>query len=345
MSVDRFFWDAGDVTIEHQPVSKAAGDLEEINRLLAQDDRISAQVRQAYLDAVARLQSQVDVDRITELLRAGRYTEAINAINAQNVAAGYAPVVDAITAATFGVARGAAALATQSGGIQFSFSQVNPQAVGFVRQYEMNLIREMTSDTLATVRGVISSGVAAGDHPFDIAREVRQYIGLTERQAQAVRNYRRLLEGADAQALDRALRDRRFDSSVRRHVSGDRNLSPDQISTMVERYRQRYLRHRSETIARTEAKRALGTGNQLLWNQAVAAGRVAEQDVTKTWVTVGDHKVRPFHRELNKQVVGLNVPFTCSGGEIMYPGDPAADVGMTANCRCTCIYRFKVRGK
>lgn len=325
--------------------AKTEADAETVDRLLAQSDKISAQVRQAYVDAVRRLQSQVDVARISDLLEAGRISEALQQINAQSVAAGFMPVVDAITAATFGVARSTAQLATQASGIQFSFSQVNPEAVSFVQHYEMNLIREMTSETLKTVRGIINAGVTAGDNPLDIARELRAHIGLTERQAQAVRNYRRLLEDGDGQALQRQLRDRRFDRSVRNHVAGTRALSSEQVDNMVERYSQRYLKYRAETIARTEAKRALGTGNQLLWNQAVKDGRVAEDDVTKTWITVGDHKVRPTHRELHKQTVGLNDTFTCSEGDISYPGDPGADVGLTANCRCTCVYRFKVKGQ
>lgn len=343
MMPSRFIWSSGDIVVS-RGVSKAA-DPDDIERLLAADDRITAQVRQAYMDAVRRLGSQIDVDRIASLLEQGRVSEALQQINAQNVSAGFAPVADVITAATLGVGRIEAQLATQtSGGIQFSFSQTNPEAIGFLRNYEMSLIREMTSDTLANVRQIVLDGVTAGAHPFDIARDIRQHIGLTERQAQAVRNYRRLLEGGDGQALQRQLRDRRFDGSVRRHVAGSRALSGEQIDKLVERYSQRYLKHRAETIARTEAKRSLGAGNQLLWNQAVAAGKVAEADVTKTWITVGDHKVRPFHQELNKNVVGLNAPFTCSGGEIMYPGDPSADPGMTINCRCACVYRFKVKG-
>ncbi len=221
-------------------------DQADIERLLAADDRITAQVRQAYVDAVQRLGASIDVEHIASLLA-------------------------------------------------------------------------------------------------QVARDIRQYIGLTERQAQAVRNYRRMLEDGDGQALQRQLRDRRFDSSVRRHVAGDRALSNEQVDRLVDRYAQRYLRYRADTIARTEAKRSLGAGNQLLWNQSVDAGKVAEADVTKTWITVGDHKVRPFHQELNKNVVGLNEKFTCSGGDIMYPGDPGADTGMTINCRCACVYRFKVR--
>jgi len=318
-------------------------DQAEIDRLLAQNDRITAQVRQAFLDAVQRLGDQIDTDQIAELLRAGRYQDAINQVNAQTVQAGFAPFVDAITAASFGVARSEAALATQNSGIQFTFSQVNPEAVAYAQSYEMDLIRELTDDTLQNVRRVITQGVTAGDNPIDIARDVRQYIGLTQRQMQAVKNYRSYLESGDSQALARQLRDRRFDPSLRRAVAGDKALSREQIDRQVDRYTQRYLKYRAETIARTEAKRALGSGNQLLWNQAVTAGRVEESQVTKEWLTVGDDHVRDAHQEINGQVVGLNDPFTSSYGDIMYPGDPGADPGLTINCRCTAIYRFKLK--
>jgi len=321
-------------------------DAADIDRMLAQQTRMSAQVRQAYVDAVRRLGDQVDVDALADLIRQGRVSEALQQINAQTVQAGYVPFVNTVTAAIFGAAHDAANVASSTtGGIDFSFSQVNPEAVRFAQGYEMNLIRELSSDTLGTVRQVISQGVSQGDNPIDIARDVRQYIGLTQRQAAAVSNYRRLLENQDGQALTRALRDRRFDPSLRSHVAGTRALSRDQIDSMVSRYGERYLKYRAETIARTEAKRALGSGNQLLWNQAVASGKLDEDQVTKTWLTVGDHKVRPAHVELDGQTVGLNDPFTCSYGEIAYPGDPGADPGMTINCRCTAIYRFKLRDK
>src|SRR5581483_11977022 len=69
--------------------AKTEADAETVDRLLAQSDKISAQVRQAYVDAVRRLQSQVDVARISDLLEAGRISEALQQINAQSVAAGF----------------------------------------------------------------------------------------------------------------------------------------------------------------------------------------------------------------------------------------------------------------
>lgn len=318
-------------------------DVAELERLLRQSDQLTAQVRQAFLDVVQRLGDRIDVDALRSLLEQGRVTEALNFVNAQSVTQGYGPLLDAITAGTVTAARSASALANLTAGAEFSFSQTNPEAIGFLRNYEMNLIRELTSDALASVRAAILDGVNGGRHPFAIARDVRDFIGLTERQTRAVMNYRRALEAGDADALARQLRDRRFDPSVRRAVRGDRALSADQIDSMVERYRQRYLRYRSETIARTEAKRSLGAGNQLLWEQAVASGKVDADQVTKKWTTVGDHKVRSSHVKLNGQVVGLSDSFQSVEGPIRYPGDPNAPGSMTINCRCTPIYRFKLK--
>lgn len=328
----------------YSEIAKAGDDAAELERLLRQSDQIGAGVRQAFLDSVRRLAGQVDIEQLRQLIEQGRIREAIDQIEQAAIAQGYGPFLDAVTAGTIGAARATARLETQHSGLAVRFAQTNPQAVEFLRNYEMDLIRELTDDVRASVRSVIDAGVQAGRNPLDIARDIRGQIGLTGRQSQAVQNYRRLLEQGDGDALARQLRDRRFDPSVRSHVAGTRALSDDQINNLVGRYQARYLKYRSETIARTEAKRALGSGNQLLWNQAVTDGQIGEGQVTKKWATVGDHKVRQAHVELNGQVRGLNERFTCSQGTIMYPGDPAADAGLTVNCRCAAIYRFKLRG-
>ncbi len=327
--------------IQFNKVSDA--DQAEIDRILSQADQISSQVRQAFLDAVRRMQGNVDVEQLKALLEQGRINEALSLVTPTDVSNDLLPFTDAITAATISAARTSAQLQNNVSGIALSFGQTNPQTVSFLRSYEMTLIREMTTDALSSVRAAIQDGVTAGRNPIDIARDVRQFIGLTQYQTQAVLNYRGYLETGNANALARALRDRRFDPSVSRAVSGDISLSTDQIDRMVARYTESYLKYRSETIARTEARRSLGAGSQQLWNQAVQAGKVDADQVTKKWVTVGDHKVRDAHVELDGEEVGLNEPFDNELGEIMYPGDPDADEGNTINCRCVAIYRFKLK--
>jgi hypothetical protein len=330
--------------LARKPIAKmSTADAAELDRLLRSADQLSAKVRQAFIDAVNNLGDQIDVDQIKQLLQQGRVDQAIRTVDAQLTARGFAPVADAITGAAIDAARQSARAVNALGQMNVSFGLTNPQTVDFLRQYEMGLIRAMSQDALASVRTAIQAGVAAGRSPLDVARDVRQFIGLTDSQTQAVQNYRRALENGSRDALQRALRDKRFDPSVLRSIQNDTALSGEKIDTMVDRYAARYLRYRSETIARTESIRALGAGNHQLWNQTVASGKVDADQVTKKWATVGDHKVRDTHRELDGQVVGLNQQFQCSGGPIMYPGDPNADAAMTVNCRCAVIYRFKLK--
>lgn len=316
-------------------------DRTEIDRLLRQADQLSAKVRQAYLDAIDKLGDQIDVNQIKSLLEQGRVDQAISTVDQQLIAQGFAPVADAITGAAVAAAQQSARAVNALGEMNISFGITNPATVDFLRTYEMGLIRAMSQDALASVRTVIQAGVAAGRNPIDTARDVRQFIGLTDSQTQAVLNYRNALQQGSRDALSRQLRDRRFDPTVARAARGESVLSSDQIDNMVSRYSARYLKYRSETIARTESTRALNAGNLQLWNQNAASGKVDAKTVTRKWVTAGDSHVRDSHAEIDGDVVGLNEPFDTSLGPLMYPGDPNGDPANTINCRCTLIYRFK----
>lgn len=320
----------------------STADAAELERLLRQADQISAKVRQAVLDAVNKLGDRIDINQIKSLLEQGRVDQAISTVDAQLLQQGFAPVAQAITGAAIDAARQSATAVNALGEMNISFGITNPQTVDFLRTYEMGLIRAMSSDALASVRTVIQNGVAAGRNPIDVARDVRQFIGLTDSQTQAVLNYRNALTQGSRDALSRALRDRRFDPTVARAVRGENALSSDQIDNMVSRYSARYLKYRSETIARTESIRALNAGNHQLWNQAANSGQVSADLVTRKWITAGDDHVRDSHAEIDGDVVGLNEPFDTSLGPLMYPGDWNGEPANTINCRCSVIYHFKL---
>jgi hypothetical protein len=58
-----------------------------------------------------------------------------------------------------------------------------------------------------------------------------------------------------------------------------------------------------------------------------------------TWRTRKDDRVRLTHGALEGETRPLGEPFvTVDGSEILYPGDPAAPIGETANCRCRLAY-------
>jgi len=59
----------------------------------------------------------------------------------------------------------------------------------------------------------------------------------------------------------------------------------------------------------------------------------------KTWVTMGDKKVRPTHNVANFQTIPENEAFVVGGFRLMFPGDSSlgAPLKETAGCRCTKV--------
>ena len=69
--------------------------------------------------------------------------------------------------------------------------------------------------------------------------------------------------------------------------------------------------------------------------RSVAAAQKAFPDgVMKTWLTVGDNKVRPAHAAVAGTSVPQDQPFQVGGSSMQYPGDLSAPLRLTARCRC-----------
>ena len=210
----------------------------------------------------------------------------------------------------------------------------------------MGLIQQITSDTRKTIKQVVTRGVNSGHNPIKVARTVNQTIGLTARQEAAVWNYRTALENKTRNALERALRDRRFDSSVISAIENAKEIPSAKIDKMVERYRERYVKYRAQTIARTEATRATNAGKQLLFEQAVQDGEIRRDQVRRFWIYTHDDKVRDSHAaipDLNPDGVGLDEPFKTGLGNLaMFPGDPSLPPEDSVACRCATYDRIVV---
>jgi len=89
---------------------------------------------------------------------------------------------------------------------------------------------------------------------------------------------------------------------------------------------------RRSLIARTETTRAMNGGRN---EQMVALGAPLKQ-----WLTITDGNARDHHLELDGNVVAQSEEFAPG---LRFPGDPAADVSDTANCRCSVIPVFDRR--
>lgn len=216
----------------------------------------------------------------------------------------------------------------------FDFDLLDDETQEALREIQDELIAELDQGARDTIESVITRGVNAGDSADDIAANLRDTITLTERQAQAVANYRNLLEDLNQGALDRELRNKDFDDLVQDAIDSGEFLSDSDIEAMVEDYASNYLDYRADTIAKTESLRAANAGLRDSYRQAAARGVFPEEAVTRQWQIATDERVCPICQSIadnNPDGVGLNADFESDDG-------PVDDPPVHPSCRCTVDY-------
>jgi hypothetical protein len=217
-------------------------------------------------------------------------------------------------------------------GLALSFDLINPEAIAFLSTYVMELIKQVSDETRRAIADVVMNAFQYGGHPYEQARTIRNMIGLTQTQSQAVANFRRMLENEPLAALTRDLRDHRFDATLRMAGRMKGQLSKEQIDKMAQRYYDRYLKYRAEMIARTETIRASAMGQMETWRQAIAQG-LLPQNMKRKWTVTYDDRLCSHCKsipKLNPGGRGMDEQFISDIGAV--DGPP-----LHPHCRCAVV--------
>lgn len=315
---------------------------ERIERLLDSGERRIARV---FMAAIRNLRETIDLAELEAQLAAGQIDDALELLIEAAQVTGYASSTVFILAG-----QDTARFLAEAGVARIGFNQANERAVAIMRDNQLSLIREFADEQRAATRIALTDGIERGVGPREQARNFRQSIGLTERQAQYVRNYRAALErvgqrgvprGEQMAALQRRLRDGRADREIERAIRESTPLSKKRIEWMVGRYAERWIKFRSEMIARTESLRSVHQGTDEAYEQAIDAGQIARADIEQTWNSARDDRVRDSHRKLNGQKRRMGETWQGDYGELRYPGDPLAPAAETIQCRCIVTRRIR----
>lgn len=313
----------------------------ELDRLDALLSRQESRIRAAFGEFVAGAQSEAAVKEAADLLAKGDVEGALKVVD-RYVArlASVLPTVYQQAAAVELVAIGEQ-LAPLLPTVAVSFDPTDTRAAMVMRSASLEFIRGFTAGQRDATRQALTQAFMDGSGTAATARAFRDSIGLTAYQEQAVRNYRNLLEQGSRQALDRALRDRRFDRTVTRAADGGDPLTAEQIDRMVARYRANYLAYRAKTIARTEALTAVSQARDLAFEQNRVMAGISTQAISSTWRTNVDGRERETHHDMNGQVQPYGSAFQSpSGATLRYPGDPLAPAAERVACRCHRTFRI-----
>ncbi len=228
--------------------------------------------------------------------------------------------------------------------IDVDFDLFDPAQERHIAEYALRQIVEMSNAQREAIRAAVrDQSVLEGIGPIEVARTIRQAIGLTTYQQSVVASFRTQLDQLDPRALERELRDKRYDRTLRAAIASNTPLDADKINAMVDAYHRRMLALRAQTIARTESIRAESYGGLSRAQQILDQN--PELEVTKRWLATADNRTRDTHRDLNgKEVDGMTTHFiTSAGNQIRWPLDDTAAADEVINCRCTLQYIFKPR--
>lgn len=226
--------------------------------------------------------------------------------------------------------------------LEVDFDSLNPAVRRHMADYALDRIVEISTAQRDAIRAALMQGpVLRGIGPLEVARVIRQAIGLTAYQQSVVEGFRAGLQALDPRVLDRKLRDRRYDSVLSRAIETGVPLTAHQISAMTDAYHRRMVALRARMIARTEALRATSYGG-LARAQEVLDDN-PELEVIKKWLATKDERTRDTHRDLDgREVEGMGTAFvTTKGNPIRWPLDDKAAADEVINCRCTLQFIFR----
>jgi hypothetical protein len=160
----------------------------------------------------------------------------------------------------------------QKAELRFRFDAARPEAASWAAKESGTLIREITEAQRDVVRNLASRASMGEFTGVQVGRSLRDHIGLTDRQAGWVDNFRQ--------------------RTFAEQIGQGRSLSDALARTdsLTDRYSDRIHRYRSEMIARTEILRASHEGRRQAWAQGIQEGYISP-DSRKYWSANDDDRI------------------------------------------------------
>jgi SPP1 gp7 family putative phage head morphogenesis protein len=264
----------------------------------ALEARTEGKIRKQARVAFRLMRDGVDIDGVTAGIEAREWKTAYQATGIETTAASIGEIEPHIEEAFVK----AADITLDEVEIPegFVFNPMAPHVRKAIAQQVGQNIAAVTQNTLDNVRAIVSDAISTGRHPYSAAKQIKQVVGLTPKQAQSVENFRKQLV--------------------------DEGVVGDKLEKRVARYAERKLAQRAEAIARTETATALNNGRMELWTQLQAEGGLPHDQKHK-WITAEDERVCNICGPLDGKTVLIGQPFP--GG---YSGPPAHVM-----CRCNTV--------
>lgn len=317
--------------------------------------KMEPQVARAFIAAIRDLTSNVRFNDLVAAIERNDLEAAIRAIDMEPAvfARLTGTIAESFSAGGAIVAGGTAWRGATGGRVVVRWDMANPRAEKYIREMNSKITGWFTSEAREIIRDTMADGYALGRGPRQIGLELvgrvtaagRQggVVGLSAPQAKYVQNMRRYIESGDiASYLNMNKRDKRYDAMVKR---GD--LSSTKIDKITQRYSDRLLKLRGDTIARTETAQAVEAGRFEAFEQYQEKTGVPDEAIVRRWDHAGGKTSRDWHDAMNgMEVTGLSQPFiTPRGAALMFPCDTSLGAGADEVVNCRCMQTIRINYK
>lgn len=157
-----------------------------------------------------------------------------------------------------------------------------------------------------SIQQIVHRQMTQGLSPIDLAGEIKNYVGLYPRLANAHTNYVMGLK--------------------------EKGFSPERIDALSEKYYNELLDYRSMMIARTETQFMLNRGQLEVWRQTQDSGLIT-REAQKVWVV--DGAPCEICAPMDGQAVGLAESWVLNNGDVV-------EIPTEAHPHCFCIMTLDI---
>lgn len=308
--------------------------------------KLEPEIAQAFIEAIRNGSGHVDFSALVDMIEGGDIEGAARMLGDINLF----PFSEQVR----GAYMAGGGLAQFPRGVRgvFGFDGSHPDAVKFATEYAADLVSGIKADIVEVAKSVIAHGIDVGRTSRQIGADlvgkkvgnIRTgcHIGLSKPQSDtALRWADRLASGDYDGYFDLKLRDKRYDSIVRRAMDEGRGLTKTELAKVGEANRQKTITYRGRVIGRNEAHTAISAGRDQAYSQAIGADGV--ESIKVRWQHNLSEEPRQDHVDMSGTIIDLGDKFTFpDGAALAYPHDPAGGARHSIGCRCVAIYRVEV---
>ena len=254
-------------------------DLHALQRLA---DRLAPGLRKRFLDAVRQSRAAIDLERLAAAIEANSLSRAEAAAALAEWPERFGGLAADLRAG-FHIGAQLAIRDLARSRIDLRFDLVNQHAIDHAERQVIKIVKPFTDDAKEVIRQQVTLGVRGGQTPDEIARAIKDRIGLNPQRVQALETFTQKL--------------------IERGVEGEA------LARRIARREEALLRDRAETIALTEGHRAAAAGHLETYQEAVRQGLLEKDSTVKVWLLTWDEALCDACEAMDGVAVPLDEPF------------------------------------